>query len=46
MVILFSLSLVAISGALGGLPKQTHDGVANALEMLKEIEFQLLVLLK
>jgi len=46
MIILFSLSLVTISVALGGLPKQTHDGVANTLKMLQEIEFQLLVLLE
>ena len=46
MIILFSLSLVTISVALGELPKQTHDGVANTLKMLQEIEFQLLVLLE
>ena len=46
MVILLPLGLVAISVALGGLAKQTHDGVADALEMLQEIKFQLLVLLE
>ena len=44
VVVLVALALVAVGLRLRGLPKKTHDAVAQALEVLQKVEFQLLIL--